>query len=126
MATHKIMIESKRNKFINEQKEIINNLFDILQFDISKINNEITLYHLENDKNKLKKIKDLYDNIQKYFFCGNIKGFTNKECKRPWLSIIKCVFRQYGYKIVSSGTYVKVNNNRIKTQLFNIMMINLK
>lgn len=70
-----------------EQNELIEKIINIL--DLNE-NNQITLYELERDENKIKQIMDLTPELRKYFSFGKIQGLESPEkMKRPWLSIIR-------------------------------------
>jgi hypothetical protein len=77
----------KSKLYAKEQKEIIYNIIAILELDDK---NSITLYELDNDKDKTQKIIDLIPSIRKYFTYNNIKAvYDPSKIRRPWLSIIK-------------------------------------
>ena len=119
-------IENRKTKYKDEQTEIIKQIFEILGMDIEKNNNVFTLYELENNKEKIKKIEDLYDDIKKYFYCGSVKGFINPDSPRPWLSVIRSILKQYGYEIITCRKNYKYNkNNIIKTQYYNLINKNM-
>lgn len=120
--THKRMTECRKKLYNEEQKQIINKLFEILEFDNNKNSNEFVLYKLENDIDNIKRIEELYDDIKKYFYCGNVNGFTNKNSERPYISVIRCVLRQYGYNIITSSKYIRLKEgNRVKTQFYTVI-----
>lgn len=71
----------------NEQNLLIDQLIEILELDE---NNQITLYELDNNKEKTDKIMALVPNMRKYFSFSSIIGLESPEqVKRPWLSIIR-------------------------------------
>lgn len=109
------IMRSKSELYKKEQMQIANKIIDILNLDE---NNQIVLYHLENDHEKVKQIMDLIPDIRKYFCFGTIAGV---ECpsnlKRPWMSIIRQIT-----KLTHSLTYkdkqLTINGRKIRTHVF--------
>ena len=98
-----------------EQNEIIENIISILDLDNEK---SITLYELDNNLEKQKKIIDLIPDIRKYFKVKNIIGAKEPEkCKRPYLSIIKHLTKQ-NYHLYYSDWRLKINNKTIRTKKY--------
>ena len=102
----------KSELYPNEQKDILNQIINILDLDD---NNSITLYELDNNKDKKQKIMDLLPKIRKYFSYRNVIGIANPEkCKRPYFSIIKCVAKK-DYNIINSMHRIKIDDKTITT-----------
>lgn len=103
----------KSELYKKEQKQIIQQIMDILELDE---NNSITLYELDNDEEKKKNIMDLVPKIRTYFSFSDIKGASNPSLlKRPWLSIIRQLTKE-DYKIISNDVRIKINENTIRTK----------
>jgi len=95
-----------------EQDEIINKIIDILKLDTE---NSITLYELDNNKDKQEKIMKLMPIIRKYFRFSSIGGARKpKQLKRPYLSIIKYMMK-INHKIYNIECRITVNNKIIRT-----------
>jgi len=77
----------KSELYKKEQEQLADKIIEILDLNDE---NSITLYELDNDKEKQEKITDLSPDIRKYFTYTCIMG-VKEPVKRPWLSIIKHV-----------------------------------
>lgn len=109
----------KSELYPNEQKDILNQIINILDLDD---NNSTTLYELDNDKDKKEKIVELLPKIRKYFSYRNVIGIANPEkCKRPYFSIIKFVTKD-NYNIVNTTHRIKKDNKSIKTVKYIFML----
>jgi hypothetical protein len=75
----------KSELYQKEQDEIVDKIIKILELDKD---NCITLYELDNDKEKQKKIMELSIPIRNFFTYTGIAG-VKETMKRQWLSIIK-------------------------------------
>lgn len=94
----------------NEQDILVDKIIEILELDE---NNQITLYDLENDQDKIKKIMDLIPELRKYFSFNNIKGLESPEkTKRPWLSIIRQITKNK-YTMVRKYHQINKGNNLV-------------
>lgn len=106
----------KNDMYHNEQIIIKNTLCEIL-----KINNETNyfyLYDIDNDVNMQQNIINLKDDIKKYFSCSQWTCFKEKNIKREYLTIIKCVFKYTGITLIPTGVFIKRNENKLKTQKY--------
>lgn len=82
-------MRTKKEVYGKDQEKIIDKIINIVFPDENK-KKEITLYELDNDKEKQEEIMKLIPDIRKYFAFNNIKAVGEPEkIKRPWLSIIK-------------------------------------
>lgn len=105
----------KRELYKKEQEEICDKIIEILELPES---NTITLYELDNDKDKQAKIMELIPNIRKYFSFNNIKSVGEPHrIKRPWLSIIKQITK-VKYKINSKDYRLKVGDNIVRSIIY--------
>lgn len=100
----------KSELYKKEQEEIVDQIIEILNLDNE---HSITLYALDNDEEKQKKIMDLSINIRKYFTYTSIIG-VKKKLKRPWLSIIKNVCK-LKYRIEKRDSWMNVDGKGFKT-----------
>lgn len=103
----------KSELYKQEQEEIVDQIIEILELDDE---NSITLYALDNDEDKQKKIMKLSINIRKYFTFTGIAGVKEKM-KRPWLSIIKNVCK-LKYKITMKDKWVNIDGRGFKTTMY--------
>ncbi len=105
----------KDELYKEEQKNIINNIINILELDNE---NSITLYELDNNDNKKKQIMDLIPTIKQYFNCNKIKGVIDPEnVKRPYLSIIRRITKG-SYNIYHSDIRYMIDNKYIRTKKY--------
>lgn len=108
-------MRNKDELYKKEQLRLSNKIIDILKLDE---NNQITLYQLENDSDKIKQIMDLIPDIRKYFSFSDIAGVERPEIlKRPWMSIIRQVTK-LTHTISRKDKQMTSNGIRIRTQLF--------
>jgi len=71
----------KTELYKEEQKELCDKIIDVLELSAD---NTITLYELDNNKNKTDKIINLMPDLRKYFSFNNIKGIGEPDkMKRP-------------------------------------------
>lgn len=110
----------KYELYKKEQEEICDKIIEILDLPET---NSITLYELDNDKEKQEKIIKLIPNIRKYFNFNNIKAIGEPHrIKRPWLSIIKQITK-LKYTITAKEHRIKVGNKVIRTILYSILSL---
>lgn len=106
----------KSELYQKEQEEIVDKVIEILELDKD---NSITLYELDNDKDKQEKILELSIPIRKYFTYTGISG-VKETMKRQWLSIIKNVCK-LKYNILSTCYMLKVGDTKVKTMRYHFM-----
>lgn len=106
----------KSELYKNEQNKLSNQIIDILELDE---NNQIILYHLDNDNDKINKIMNLIPELRKYFSFSLINGLERTETtKRPWLSIIRQITKtthNMTYKDKQLTTNGKIIRSKIYT-----------
>ena len=102
----------KSELYKTEQLQLCDKIIEILQLDDSR---STTLYELDTNKDKQKKILDLIPDIRKYFSFTLIIGASEPEkVKRPYLSIIKGITK-LKYEMVH-GDYVLKKDDEIYLQ----------
>jgi hypothetical protein len=85
-------MRKKTELYSTQQDELIEKIIDILDLDEE---NSITLYELDNDKEKINKIMELIPELRLYFTFGQIIGlFKPSVSQRPYLSIIRCITKK--------------------------------
>lgn len=108
----------KKDLYKKEQEELADKIIKIL--DLKE--NSITLYDLDNNKNKKQKINALIPEVRKYFNFSCIKGAREPEkIKRPYLSLIKHITR-IKYEIKSSTIRIKINNHNSHTRKYTFIL----
>ena len=107
----------KRELYKKEQEEICNKIIEILDLPET---NTITLYELDNDKEKQEKIIELIPDIRKYFSFNSIKAVGEPhKIKRPWLSFIKQITK-LKYTITAKDYRIKMGDKVERTILYSI------
>lgn len=83
------------DKYKTEREEICKKLLDILKLDD---NQSFLLCELDNDVEKQTAILNMKEEIQKCFAVSSIATFKpDRECKRPYLNIVRGILRQERY-----------------------------
>ena len=85
------MVDKKKQvKYKKEQYKLLDKLLDILNY-----NNDYTfyLYDLDNKIELQKSIIGLSSDIRKYYPSSSCMGGNGKNCKRPYLSIIRYILK---------------------------------
>ena len=108
-------MRTKKEVYKSEQFSLSNKIIDILELDI---NNQISLYCLDRDPNKIKQIMDLIPDLRKYFSFRNMVGIQFPEkLKRPWLSIIRHITK-LTHHYTCDHKYILVDDKYIKTPIY--------
>lgn len=103
-------MRNKSELFQKKQFELCDNIINILDLNEE---NSVTLYELDNDKNRQENIMKLIPEIKKYFKINSISGITQThKVKRPWMSIIRHVCR---IKYTINNVDYKLKNLNIRT-----------
>ena len=114
---------TKKDLYKKEQEEILNKINTIL--GISKNNNTIYLYDIENDENKKEQILALSDNVKKYFKTSNWAFYKDEECKGNHVLLCKSIYKDMSYQIISKNAYIKRNDTKINTKEYTIGKITI-
>ncbi len=114
---------TKKDLYKKEQEEILNKINTIL--GISKDNNTIYLYDIENDNNKKEQILGLSDDVKKYFKTSNWAFYKDDECKGNHVLLCKSIYKDMGYQILSKNAHIKRNDNKINTKEYTIGKITI-
>jgi hypothetical protein len=104
----------KQEKYKLERIDILNKIKNLL-------NNKNIFYLNEIDEDTKIQICNLKDQIGSYFVCKDKLPFLNKQSDNIFLSLIKIVFKQNGYKMISTRKTMKINDKMIKTTGYVIM-----
>ena len=105
-------MKQKNVLYKKEQENILEDIINILNLDAD---NSTTLYELDTNIIKQKKILDLIPVIRKYFTTKNIIGAKEPEqCKRPYLSIIKNIVK-IKYNVYHSDWRIDIDSKKIRT-----------
>ena len=105
----------KSELYKDEQIKLSNKIIDILELDE---NNQIILYNLDNDENKINKIIGLTPELRKYFSFRDISGLEKTETKkRPYLSIIRQITK-LTHEMDYKDKQLTINGNKIRSRVY--------
>jgi hypothetical protein len=102
------------DKYKIEREEICKKIIDILKLDTK---NSFLLSELDANIEKQTAILNMKEDIQKCFAVSSISTFKrDRECKRPYLNIVRGILRKQGYTFENSNILYKLENGTyIKT-----------
>ena len=116
------MPETKEKKFRKERIETYNKMVDILNLNTNK--NTFVLYHLDKNEKVQNEINSLKQNISLYYSGSSCRGLNKKGSKRPYMSIIRFLLKEHGFKLVSYDFSVKAEEEDyppIRTKRYQIL-----
>jgi len=109
----------KSDKYTNEREDIINRVLEILQLDEDK---SFILYEFDRDIEKQNRIIELAIDIKRYFASSYWNGINDKNTVRPYLTIIRNLFKNQGFLFINkSFIYNTVENGKVKTTRYYII-----
>jgi len=95
-----------------QQKNVLDKLLKI-------IGDENILYNFDKNDKLQKEIMNLTDDVKKYYACSNCSAINNKNCKKPYLTLLKFIMKKHGCKIKSSDHTIKLDSNIfIRTKIY--------
>lgn len=101
------------DKYKIEREEICKKIINILKLDT---NNSFLLSELDADTEKQTAILGMKEEIQKCFAVSSISTFKpDRECKRPYLNLVRGILRQQGYFFECDTTFNKIEKGIYKT-----------
>jgi len=105
----------KSELYKKEQFDLSNKIINILELDE---NNQIILYYLDNDEEKINKIMDLIPELRKYFSFRDISGLEKTETsKRPWLSIIRQITK-LTHEMSYKDKQLTISGKKIRSRIY--------
>jgi hypothetical protein len=110
---------SKKDKYKKEREDILNKLNNILGLIDGK--NVFYLYDLEHDETKMTQIMALKDDVEKYFTSKNCAVFKNDTPRKAHTSLIRLIYREMHYDVITSTTFVTRNSERKATPIYTII-----
>jgi hypothetical protein len=100
-------------KYRVEREEICKKLITILKLDEQ---NSFLLCDLDTDIEKQTAIMNMKEEIQRCFAVSSIATFKpDRDCKRPYLNIVRGILRQEGYTFECGTTYKTIESGIYKT-----------
>ena len=109
----------KSDKYTTEREDIINRALEILQLDEDK---SFILYEFDKDIEKQNRIIELAIDIKRYFASSYWNGINDKNTVRPYLTIIRNLFKNQGFLFINkSFIYNTGENGKVKTTRYYII-----
>ena len=100
-------------KYKTEREEICKKLITILKLDEQ---NSFLLCDLDTDIEKQTAIMNMKEEIQRCFAVSSIATFKpDRDCKRPYLNIVRGILRKQGYIFECGTTYKTIESGIYKT-----------
>lgn len=110
---------SKKNRYTEERINILNKLKTILKITGDDTVLQFYLYDLENDSDRMNELLNMTNDIGKYFTSKNNIVFKNPDdAKKKHTSLIRLVFKEFGYEIFTTNRTIVRNEKNIKTQIY--------
>lgn len=103
----------KKETYINERMVILNKIFEILGFVNGK--GTIYLYDIDTNKKLQNDILALTEDVRKYFSCGGWRLFTVENVQRPYMCLIRCIFKSMNVKTTTLWLEIIREGKKIKT-----------
>ena len=105
----------KSQLYAKEQEETVESIIGILKLDEE---NSTTLYQLEHDEDKKKRLMDLVPTIRKFFSFSGCWGVSEpSKLQRPWLSLIRIITKSH-YQMYSLDYVLKQDEKRNRTKRY--------
>jgi hypothetical protein len=113
-----INIKFKNIKFINERKQIVKRLLQILKINVE--NKIFSSYELNIDEEKQKTIMSLVPEVEQFF--KTTFWYYKKESKREkqYLSIVKSILKDMNIHCVSTQKKIKIDKMYVSYLVYTI------
>ena len=112
----------KTEKYRAECEAIVERLRTILELDAD---NSFYLCELDGNEEKQRRILELVQEIKVCFYTSSWTGVKAKNTVRPYLTIVKNVFKNMGYLVLNKRVNISNNTNKngeiIKTTRYYIV-----
>jgi hypothetical protein len=112
--------KKKVEKYSTERHDIYEKVKSIL--NITETNKAFYLHDIDNDKDKQQKIIDMKSLIELYFKSKNSAVFMpeEKQAVRPYMSLIRLVFKEMGYRMIVTRVTIYREQKSIYTSMYTI------
>ena len=96
-------------KYKKEREEVCNKIIEL-------VGTEFVLSDLDDNIELQQKIRDLKDDIQKYYAASSLSVFRSKypEVKRDYLILIRYILRAHGYDFINQEYILHGENGYFK------------
>jgi hypothetical protein len=102
----------KYERYENERKEFIKELEGLM--GLTEDVRGALLYDLVNNENLKSYLKDNIPKIRKLYKCGSWNFFIQKEEKRDVIGLLKSIFKNEKYELISKMKYTERENIKKK------------
>jgi hypothetical protein len=108
----------KLNKFKEEQQTILEKIMSILNY-----NNNYTFYLHDLDNNLVlqQNIMELSNDIKSFYPSSSCIGINGKDCKRPYLSVIKYLLKFHNKELYFTDSTFQIDGKNIRTKKYKII-----
>ncbi len=112
---------TKKQQFVKEREQIIAQLNNIL--GINEKSNTFYLYDVLNSQEIKDKLKELSEEVKKYFKCGSWHYFiaSNNNEDVQDIALIRCIYKDEGYVLTTKVKNIIRNNNKVRTVQYYLM-----
>ncbi len=112
---------TKKQQFEKERGELINKLNNIL--GISDKQNTFYLYDVENSNEIKEQIKELVEDVKKYFKCGTWNYFiaSNSGEEAKEIGLIRAIYRDEGIILTKKERHIERNSSKVRSVQYFIM-----
>ena len=112
--------KKKVDKYNEDRLFILDKIKNIL--GLTEENMIFYLHDIDNDKEKQSEIEDLKPIIETCFKSKNSAVFMpgDKQAIRPYMSLIRLVFKEMGYNIVVTSVTIYRNQKSVYTSMYTI------
>jgi hypothetical protein len=112
--------KKKTEKYSEERQEILSKIKNIL--DVSDDKQLFYLHDIDTNKEKQQEILDLKDKIEVCFKSKNSAVFmpVEKQAIRPYMSLIRLVFKEMGFKIIVTRVTIYRKEESVYTSMYTI------
>lgn len=104
---------AKKDKYDVERQQVIERLDTII--GITDSNKLFYLYDLDNDVDKQNQILALEDEVKRVFRAGNWNVFAKEVKTRKYLSLLRAVYRDMGYSLMSTAKSLKRDGKSVRS-----------
>ncbi len=112
---------TKKQQFVKEREQIILQLNNIL--GINEKSNTFYLYDVINSQQIKDRLKELSEEVKKYFKCGSWHYFiaSNNNEDVQDMALIRCIYKDEGYVLTTKVKNIIRNNNKVRTVQYYLM-----
>ncbi len=116
---------TKKQQFVKEREQIIAQLNNIL--GINEKSNTFYLYDVLNSQEIKDKLKELSEEVKKYFKCGSWHYYkaTNYEGEVREIGLIRAVYRDEGLMLTKKEKYIDRGDKKVRSTQYYIFKDNL-